>query len=80
MITDDHLNRISDVMEIKLQPVREEIAEARRDTSGKVEAVYKEVLEMRQDRESHQQQHDNVNQRLDDIEATPTVAHELKKN
>lgn len=45
-----------------------------------VDKVLGELKTIREEQIFHQSSHDTVDERLTDIEHTPTVAHELKKN
>lgn len=58
----------------------QEIIEEFKDGAyNKMDAVYGEVMKMRHEQAAHRQEHDDVDERLDKIEAVPVVAHELKK-
>ncbi len=48
------------------------------DAMTKMDAVYKEVLTVRQEQSIHQTHHEDINDRLDAIEAVPAVGHDLK--
>lgn len=43
----------------------------------RLDAVYGEVIAMRQEQASHQAIHDHIEDRLHDIEHIPAIAHEL---
>lgn len=69
------INRLDE----KIDLYRNEIDSFKDDLMTKIDAVYKEVLDMRQEQIVHFEQHSKINDRLDVVEAIPAVAHELKR-
>lgn len=63
-----------------LEKLEERLSEKHHEVLNKLDAVFGEVKEMRQEQSVHRQEHDDIDKRLDKIESVPAVAHELKKS
>ncbi|OGE18892.1 hypothetical protein A3J19_00440 [Candidatus Daviesbacteria bacterium RIFCSPLOWO2_02_FULL_41_8] len=51
------------------QALKEEMQELRLDVLEKLDAVYKEVKDMRQEQDMHVQKHRDIDERLDNLES-----------
>lgn len=60
--------------------LREDMRALHSEVLTRMDTVFKEVKEMREEQTMHLAQHDRINQRLDAIEQVPTIAHHLNKN
>jgi predicted nuclease with TOPRIM domain len=73
MLTDEDIKRLAKVFATKQDldrfATKFEFEELKNDVFTKMDAVYKEVIAMRQEQTAHFQQHEDVNQRLDKLEA-----------
>lgn len=63
----------------ELEPVRSEFVEKFDQVLTRMDKVYGEVLSMREEQSMHNAKHEDINERLDNIESVSVVAHELKK-
>ena len=57
--SDEDLRRLGDRFDLKFQ-----------DVLTKMDAVYKELLDMRQEQDMHVQKHRDINERFDKLEST----------
>ncbi len=73
------LEIISVKEELKKYATKEELAQLRNDVLDRVDAVFFEVKNMRQEQTVHAQQHRDIHDRLEAIEQIPVISHALKK-
>lgn len=87
MLTVEDITKLSQVFATKqeLRDLEEKLVTelaSKKDLNKVMElldAVYVEVIAMRQEQASHQAIHDHIEGRLHDIEHIPAIAHELHR-
>lgn len=87
MLTVEDITKLSQVFATKqeLNQLEERLTEkmATKDDLNlimeRLDAVFGEVVAMRQEQASHQAIHDHIEDRLRDIEQIPSIAHELRR-
>lgn len=82
-MTPDEIKLFKDIIREEInqanQSLHKKIADFRNDILIKIDTVYKEVINMRQEQSAHQAKHDDIQGDLDEIKSIPIVAHELRK-
>ena len=87
MITDDDIQKMLQVFatkqelkqEIEKLVTVEEFREKHDQTMTRIDAVFKELKDRREEQTVHMQDHEDIRKDIDDIKRVPVIAHELKK-
>ncbi len=83
MLTTDDIRKLIDGLTAifttkeDLQKLDDKFYNKFQDVLTKLDGVYKEVKDMRQEQTIHVQQHEDTRDRLDKIESVPVIAHHI---
>ena len=84
MLTTDDLSLLREVFATKQEfaELREQISHlpTKEEFFSRMDELVGELKTVRQEFQAHQMTHDDIDERLDAIEATQTVAHELRRS
>lgn len=63
----------------KIDHLEEIVSKRNDDVFTKMDAVYGEVISVRQEQVAHQLSHNRIDEVIEDIKSVPVIAHELRK-